>query len=114
MLRPLNEQTIVLTGASSGFGREAAILFGRRGANVVLAARDEGALREVADEIERVGGHALVVPTDVADWPQVERLAGAAVERFGRIDTWVNDAGIGILGPVEEVSVEELDRLLRV
>ena len=59
MPRPLGEQTIVITGASSGFGREAAILFGRRGANVVLAARDEAALREVAAEIERAGGQAL-------------------------------------------------------
>lgn len=114
MPRPLNEQTVVVTGASSGFGRGAAILLGRRGANVVLAARDEAALNEVAEAVEAAGGRALAVPTDVADWPQVERLADAAVGRFGRIDTWVNNAGIGIGGSIEEVSVEELDRLVRV
>ena len=114
MPRPMGEQTVVITGASSGFGREAAILMGRRGANLVLAARDEGALKEVAALVERDGGHALVVPTDVADWPQVGRLAAAAVERFGRIDTWVNDAGVGIAGSVEEVEVAEIDRLIRV
>jgi short-subunit dehydrogenase len=114
MPRPLNEQTIVLTGASSGFGREAALIFGRKGANVVLAARDEKALREVAAEIEAHDGHALVVPTDVADWEQVEELARKAVGHFGRIDTWVNDAGIGILGPVADVDVADLQRLIQV
>src|SRR4051812_49836716 len=94
MPRPLGEQTVVITGASSGIGREAALLFGERGASVVLAARDEASLREVAGEVERRGGQALVVPTDVADWSQVARLADAAVERFGRIDTWVNNAGV--------------------
>lgn len=114
MPRPLGEQTVVITGASSGFGREAAILMGRRGASLVLAARDEAALKEVAAEVERSGGRALVVPTDVAEWPQVERLARAAVDHFGRIDTWVNDAGIGIGGTIEDTTVEEIDRLIRV
>jgi len=114
MPRPLSEQTVVITGASSGIGREAAILMGKRGANLVLAARDEAALKEVAAEVERGGGHALVVPTDVAEWPAVERLAAAAVENFGRIDTWVNDAGIGVVGPVADAEVAELDRLIRV
>jgi len=114
MPRPLSEQTVVITGASSGFGRRAAVLMGGRGANVVLAARDESALKEAAAEVERAGGDTLVVVTDVAEWPQVERLAKEAVDRFGRIDTWVNNAGIGIGGLIEEVSVEELERLLRV
>src|SRR5690349_20938113 len=98
MPRPLNEQVVVLTGASSGIGREAAVLFGGRGASVVLAARDEAALHAVAAEVERAGGRAHVVPTDVAEWPQVERLAREAVGRFGRIDTWVNNAGVTIGG----------------
>ena len=72
MPRPLEEQVVVLTGASSGIGREAAWLFGRRGAAVVLAARDEEALKEVARDVELAGGRALAVPTDVADWEQVE------------------------------------------
>src|SRR4051794_23771867 len=114
MPRPLGEQVVVLTGASSGIGREAAMLFARRGASLVLAARDEAALREVAVEVERDGGRAHVVPTDVADWPRVERLAREAVEHFGRIDTWVNDAGITIGGTVEAHEIDEIERIVRV
>jgi NAD(P)-dependent dehydrogenase (short-subunit alcohol dehydrogenase family) len=114
MPRPLAEQVIVLTGASSGIGREAALLFGRRGASVVLAARDEEALREVAREVEAAGGRALAVATDVADGPQVERLAHAAVERFGRIDTWVNEAGDTRGGTVAATAIAEIERVFRV
>ena len=114
MPKPLNEQTIVLTGASSGFGREAALTFGRRGAKVVLAARDEGALGEVAREIEAHGGSALVVPTDVADWEQVQALAKAAFDKYGRIDTWINDAGVGIAGLIADVDVADYQRLVQV
>jgi short-subunit dehydrogenase len=114
MPRPLNEQVVVLTGASSGIGREAASLFGERGAAVVLAARDEAALRDVAAEIAQVGGRAHVVPTDVAEWPQVERLAREAVEHFGRIDTWVNNAGVAMGGAVHETEVAEIERIIRV
>jgi NADP-dependent 3-hydroxy acid dehydrogenase YdfG/formylmethanofuran dehydrogenase subunit D len=114
MPRPLGEQTVVIPRASSGFGREAAILMGKRGANTVLAARDQAALNEVAAEAERAGGHALAVPTDVADWPQVERLAAAAFERFGRLDTWVNNAGIGLGGMIADQEVAEIARLVHV
>ncbi len=112
--KPLNEQVVVLTGASSGIGREAALLFGERGASVVLASRDEAALWEVAGEIERAGGRAHVVPTDVAEWSQVERLAHEAVEHFGRIDTWVNDAGVGLGGTIHETEADEIERITRV
>ena len=116
MPRPLNEQTVVVTGASSGIGREAALLLAARGANVVLAARDQEALKDVADEIERAGGggHALTVATDVAEWLQVQNLAAQAVRRFGRIDTWVNNAGVGVGGTVEEVEVDEIARIVQV
>jgi short-subunit dehydrogenase len=114
MPKPLEQQTVVITGASSGFGREAAVLFGRRGANVVLAARDGEALREVAREVEAAGGRARAVPTDVAEWDQVRRLAEAAVARFGGIDTWVNNAGVSLGGLVEDCEVEEIERLIRV
>lgn len=114
MPRPLAEQVIVLTGASSGIGRLAALMFGERGASVVLAARDAQALDEVALEVEQRGGKALAVPTDVADWLQVQRLVTAAVDRFGRIDTWVNNAGVTLAGTVEDCDVEEIERLTRV
>jgi len=113
-LRTIGEQVVVITGASSGIGRETAIRFGRRGASVVLAARNEAALREVAEEVERLGGKAQVVVTDVAAWDQVERLAREAVNRSGRIDTWVNNAAASEWATVEETTVEEMERLIRV
>src|SRR5919201_640159 len=100
MAKPLNEQVVVLTGASSGIGRETAIELGRRGASVVLAARSEEGLRDVAREGPAAGGRVLTVPTDVADWRQVEWLAAAAGDHFGRIDTWVNNAAVSIYGTV--------------
>ena len=114
MPRPINEQVVVITGASSGIGRETALEFGRKGASVVLAARNEIALQEVADMIEREGGGALVVPTDVAKWKQVEALAQAAVDRFGRIDTWVNNAAVSEYATVEQASVTEIERIIQV
>lgn len=110
----IQDQVVVITGASSGIGRETAIAFGMRGASVVLAARSETALAEVAREVERLGGKALPVPVDVGDWPQVERLAEAAIARFGRIDTWVNNAAVSAYAMVEAMEVEEIDRIVRV
>jgi short-subunit dehydrogenase len=89
-------------------------MFGQRGASVVLAARNEAALRDVARQVERLGGAAEVVVTDVAEWPQVERLAQRASDRFGRVDTWVNNAAVSAYATVEESTVEEIDRLLQV
>lgn len=114
MLRPLNEQVVVLTGASSGIGRATAIEFGRRGASVVLAARNVAGLQTAAREVEAAGGRALVVRTDVAVSEQVFRLAEAAVSHFGRIDTWVNNAAVSEYGTVEEVSLEEIERIVQV
>jgi short-subunit dehydrogenase len=112
--RPLKQQTLVITGASSGIGRETAVEAGRRGANVVLAARNETGLRAAAREVEAAGGRVLVVPTDVADKEQVERLAGAAVEHFGRVDTWVNNASVSTYALIDQTSNEEIERVLQV
>lgn len=114
MPRSLDQQTVVLTGASSGIGRATAFELGRRKARVVLAARSEEGLRDTAREVEAAGGQTEVVPTDVADWPQVEKLAEAAVERFGRIDTWVNNAAVSEYATVENATVEEIDQILQV
>lgn len=114
MARPLNEQVIVLTGASSGIGRETALRLARRGATLVLAARNEGALREVAAQIAAEGGTAQVVVTDVADRDQVEQLAERAMERFGRIDTWINDAGVSVYATVADATLDEIERVIQV
>ena len=97
---------VVVTGTSSGIGRAAAVLFARHGARVVLAARSEGSLKEVAGECEAVGGQALVVPTDVTDEDAVRALARRSVEGFGRIDVWVNNAGVMTYGRFEDVPTD--------
>jgi short-subunit dehydrogenase len=114
MAKPIDEQVVVITGASSGIGRATALEFGRRGARVVLAARNEDALEEVADAIRRVGGEAHVVKTDVSDWPQVQKLAQEAAGKFGRIDTWINNAAVSEYAPVDEATPEEMARIVQV
>lgn len=87
---------------------------GEQGASVVLAARNEMGLQSAAQEIERLGGHAHVVVTDIAEWEQVERLGQAAVDHFGRIDTWVNNAGISAYATCEQLTAEEIGRIIQV
>ncbi|MDQ3881135.1 MAG: SDR family oxidoreductase [Chloroflexota bacterium] len=112
--RPLGDQVVVVTGASQGIGRETALQLATHGSSVVLAARNADALGEVEREVTRIGGQAEAVATDVADWPQVERLAARAVERFGRIDTWVNNAAVSAYGTIDDLGVDEIERIVRV
>jgi len=114
MPRPLHEQVVVITGASSGIGRETALLFGEQQASVVLAARNETALRDVAQQIEQRGGRAHVVVTDVSEYEQVERLVQEAVNHFGRIDTWVNNAAVAVYGLVEDQTLHDIERTIQV
>src|SRR5437763_16292292 len=95
-LKPIDQQVIVITGASSGIGLATALEAAKRGAKVVLAARSDKALDEVVDRINAAGGEAIAVTCDVADRAQVDRLAQTAIERSGRIDPWVKDAGVSI------------------
>src|SRR3954463_2760709 len=110
-LKPLDQQVIVITGASSGIGLATAETAARKGAKVVLAARSGETLDEIARRINSEGGEALSVPCDVSDRAQVDQLAQKAVAHFGRIDTWVNDAGIAIYGRLDEVSEEDSRKL---
>jgi len=111
LLKPLNQQVIVITGASSGIGLATAELAAQKGAKLVLAARSGKALSEIAQRINDAGGEAISVVCDVASREQIERVADAAIKRFGRIDTWVNDAGASIYGRLDKVSEEDSRRL---
>ena len=98
----------IVTGASSGIGAETALALARRGYAVVLAARREAKLAEVADQCEAAGGQARVAVTDVADEAQVEALVAGAVDEFGRIDVMVNNAGYGLFARAWETSAEDM------
>lgn len=106
--------TIVITGASSGFGRGAAVKLAELGAQVVLAARREDALTELAQQIESAGGEVLTVVTDVSDAQAVGGLADKTLKHFGKIDVWVNNAGIGALGLFWDIPLEDYDRVIDV
>lgn len=110
-LRPLAEQVVVITGASSGIGLATARMAAEAGAKVVLAARSDDALEHAVEEITAVGGEAVAIHCDVGEREQVRSLADGAVQRFGRIDTWVNNAGVGIWGRLEEVSEADMRQL---
>ena len=112
MPRKVEDSVVVITGASSGIGRAAALAFARRGACLVLAARREGVLRDVARECEQLGGRAIHVPTDVTDEAAVEALANRAVEQFGRIDVWVNNAGVTLFARFEDAPARAYERVI--
>ena len=114
MPRALSQQVVVITGASSGVGRETALQLAQQGATVVAAARNREALDSLAAEVGRLGGTATTVPTDVSDWAQVQALARRAVDEHGRIDTWVNCAAVALYGAVWDLAVSEIDRVLDV
>lgn len=113
-LKAIAEQVIVVTGASSGIGRATAVMAAQRGAKVVVAARNGAALEELAESIRRAGGQALPVVTDVTDAEAVGRLAEATIDAFGRIDTWVNNAGVAIAAGLEHLPEADARRLFDV
>jgi short-subunit dehydrogenase len=106
-LKKLEDQVIVLTGASSGIGLVTARMAAKRGVKLVLAARNEDALRQLSGEINDRGGEAVAVVADVGNEEAVRDIARAAVTRFGGFDTWVNNAGAAIYGAMLDVSTED-------
>ena len=110
MSKDYDGKVVVITGASAGIGAAAAVEIAGRGGRVVLAARRRPQLDEVA---ARCGDAALAVPTDVTRRDEVERLFAAAVERFGRVDIWVNNAGRGISRDLLQLTDDDVDTMVR-
>ncbi|MFL6626807.1 MAG: SDR family oxidoreductase [Burkholderiaceae bacterium] len=110
-LKPLDQQVIVITGASSGIGLATALAAAHQGARVVLGARSVDVLDDVVAHISAEGGQAVAAQVDVSDRAQVEQLARRAIDAFGRIDTWVNNAGLSIYGRLDEVEEAHSRRL---
>jgi short-subunit dehydrogenase len=110
-LKKLREQTIVVTGASSGIGLTTAEMAADAGARVVLSSRNEEDLGQAVERIRSKGGRATAVPADVADPQAVQRLAQRAVQEYGGFDTWVNNAGIGMYGRAWEMPLEDKRRM---
>ena len=112
-VKRLDGKVVAITGASSGIGRGLAERFGAEGACVVLGARQSGPLEAVATAIQQAGGRALAVPMDVRREEDIVRFVEAAVAGFGRLDVFVNNAGIGVWKRVEDTTLAELHAVLR-
>jgi short-subunit dehydrogenase len=110
-LKPVGEQVIVLTGATSGIGLVTARMAGKRGAKLVLISRNEEALSKLTWELISEGANAGYVVADVADDEQLRNAADEAIKEYGRIDTWINDAGVSIYGKLMDVPHEDSRRL---
>ncbi|GAB3920768.1 SDR family oxidoreductase [Mucilaginibacter myungsuensis] len=109
----LRGKTIVITGASSGAGRAAALEFSKYQVNLVLAARNQAALEEAADECRELGADVLVVPTDVTDPKAMINLANAANDWQGSIDVWLNNAGVLAAGPFDEMPMALHEQVIK-
>jgi short-subunit dehydrogenase len=110
-LKKLSDQVIVITGASSGIGLVTARMAAKRGARVVLNARNEETLRRVTDEINATGGKAIYVAGDVGRFEDVQKIAAEAIRHFGGFDTWINNAGVSIYGHMLDQALEDHRRL---
>lgn len=106
--------TAIITGASSGIGQAVARELASKGANLVLAARNKGKLKALAEEIAPLPGRSLVVPTDVTDRLAVEALVRKTAEEFGAVDILINNAGVGLFAPIADGNLENMQRLFNV
>jgi NAD(P)-dependent dehydrogenase (short-subunit alcohol dehydrogenase family) len=113
-LKPVEEQVVVVMGASSGIGRETALRFAERGARVVVSARGKEGLDSLAEEIRREDGEATPVVADTSEYEQVKAVADRAVEEYGRLDSWVHLAAVGLFATFEQTTPEEFERVIDV
>jgi NAD(P)-dependent dehydrogenase (short-subunit alcohol dehydrogenase family) len=115
MTKPLASRVAVVTGASRGIGRAAALAFARAGAHIIAVARTQGALEELDDEIREAGSTATLVPLDLTDYEALDRLGAAIHERWGKLDVFLGNAGVlGPVTPVGHVSPKEWDQVMAV
>jgi short-subunit dehydrogenase len=112
MKRSIKDSVVVITGASSGIGRAAALDFAKEGARLVLASRGEDQLQAVANECQSLGATSIAVPTDVSQREAVEDLARRAIDTFGGIDIWVNDAAVSLFARIEEAPWEDYRQVI--
>jgi len=110
----LNGKVAIVTGASRGIGRAIAVTLGRKGVKIVAAARTEQDMLAVCEEIESCGAESMAVRTDVTSEDDVKRLVRTTIDRFGRLDIVINNAGIGVFGPLQTTTTEDWDRIMAV
>ena len=113
-LKPINQQVVVVVGASSGIGRETALQFAKRGAKLVVSTRSEAKIAPLVDEIRGFGGEVTAVVADVTVFEQVKAIADRAVEVYGRLDTWVHCPAIAVYAGFEKTKPEEFQRVIDV
>lgn len=113
-LKPINQQVVVVFGASGGIGRLTALEFARKGARVAVASRSESGLASLVEEIKANGGEAFYVTADAADANAVKRVAERTFEHYGQLDTWVHVAGTMLFGPFEKIEPDEFKRVIEV
>ncbi|MGB0681797.1 MAG: SDR family NAD(P)-dependent oxidoreductase [Magnetovibrionaceae bacterium] len=106
----LDGRLALITGASRGIGRAVALAYAAEGAHVIALARTKGALEELDDEIQELGGEATLVPADLMDPMNIDRIGGALYERFGKLDILVGNAGVlGTMGPITHIEPKSWD-----
>jgi NAD(P)-dependent dehydrogenase (short-subunit alcohol dehydrogenase family) len=113
-LKPVEDQVVALMGASSGIGRETALRFAERGARVVVSARSEEGLASLVEEILDKGGEAVSIPAEASEFEQVKAVADRAVQEYGRLDSWVHLAAVGLFATFEQTTPEEFERVIDV